>query len=67
MKTIKDIEPGKCFTLFQDGSISSFIRLNELEHDGNNAHCIMSSNPTYDKSVSYFIQHDLEVVPTLRK
>jgi hypothetical protein len=66
MKTVLDIEIGKCFTLFENGNVSSFIRINTKDHEGRNARCLMSTDPTYDKGEYYFIQLDLEVVPTLR-
>lgn len=63
MKTVLDIPITKHFTIFQDGYNSSFLRINETKHNGNNAMCIQSFNPTYDKGVFYFIQLDIEVVP----
>jgi len=63
MKTVLDIPIKKWFDLHQDGCISTFVRLDSTEYEGDNGHCIQSTNPTYDKGENYFIQLDIEVIP----
>jgi hypothetical protein len=63
MKTVLSIPIRKIFTLDCELGKASFIRIDEKEHDGNNAICLNSNNGSYIENVEYFIQHDIEVIP----
>ena len=63
MKTILSVPITKIFKINGELGKSSFIRIDEIEHNGNNAFCLDSNNGSYIENVKYFIQYEIEVIP----
>lgn len=65
MINARSIKQTKCFSIIGEHR-STFVKVSELEFDGNNAYCISSTDPTYYRGKVYFIPDFVEVIPTLR-